>query len=261
MESLSETFSLPILCTNQDTKAEYAEYCALAENLPDLNTLMHLMHLAEYPLDFNENIKGLFEHFSKSNNSLPQLSYIPTCYFGKESEGFWNTRDYSYLDVVGSHASAEDYKKTLNLKYKEDFYKYKKCKKFSPKPTDHGICHTFNGLEVGKILKSSNWLTDFKDAFTGGIDEPSILKSEGIDKDNGLVFSVDTMQSYFITKKERVLENMAINSFLVKLHQPGEIPWVTNDKSSWHKISSTQSDMVTKFINIKGEKVVHTVSL
>lgn len=55
-----ETFSLPQLCSDPDTRQNYTGYCKIAENLPDLTTTMHLMHLAEYPLDFNENLKGLF---------------------------------------------------------------------------------------------------------------------------------------------------------------------------------------------------------
>ena len=43
-----------------------------------------------------------------------------------------------------------------------------------------------------------------------------------MDKARGLVFSLDTMQSYLITKRRRHLENIPVNSFLIKLHQPGE---------------------------------------
>ena len=48
-----------------------------------------------------------------------------------------------------------------------------------------------------------------------------LMKSEGVDKARGLVFSLDTMQSYLVTKRRRHLENIPINSFLIKLHQPG----------------------------------------
>ena len=253
-----EDFSLPAMC--RERRAEYAEYCDLEDNIPDLNTIMHLMHLSEYPLDWNEKLRGLFQNFKRSNNSLPQVSYIPTCFYSDEAESFWTTRDFSYLDVVASYMNKDEYQDSLKLKEAHDFYKYNKCKKFSPKPTDHAICHTFNGLEVSKILKSSSWLGDFKEAFTGGVDPEVPLKSAGIDKESGLLFSLDTMQSYFITKKERFLENLPVNSFMIKLHQPGELPWVTSDRSSWHKISSTQTNMVTHFITIKGEKVIHTVS-
>ena len=71
--------------------------------------LMHLMHLAEYPLDFNENIKNIFKwaeknnvwilnvtscfrNFKRSNNTLPKLSYIPTCFYGKKAGTYWSTR-------------------------------------------------------------------------------------------------------------------------------------------------------------------------
>ena len=41
----------------------------------------------------------------------------------------------------------------------------------------------------------------------------------------------------------------------------GELPWVKNDKSTWQRIKSTQNDMVTHFLTLKGEKVINTVSL
>ena len=46
----------------------------------------------------------------------------------------------------------------------------------------------------------------------------------------------------------------------VKVHQPGDLPRVMDDKSSWHRISSHQNEMATHFITIKGEVVHNTVS-
>ena len=197
---------------------------------------------------------------------MPKLSYIPTCFFGPETAGkYWKTSDYGWIHVQSDHADRKRHKESLNLddpdiNLKPDIYKYKKCKKFSPKPVDSQICHTFNGLELGKILKASNWRDAYQDAFTGGETEDT-LKSEGVDTDSGLLFSLDTMQSYFITKKERHAENVPINSFLVKVHKPGDLPWIKDDKSSWTRIYSHQNEMATHFISIKGEKVINTVSL
>ena len=56
-----ETFSLPSLCSDVQRRAQFEDYCRLSESLPDLGDVMHLMHLAEYPLDFNENIRNLFK--------------------------------------------------------------------------------------------------------------------------------------------------------------------------------------------------------
>ena len=114
-----ETFSLPSLCSDAQRRAQFEDYCRLSESLPDLGDVMHLMHLAEYPLDFNENIKNLFKwawnwlslqvthqesvcrfddcsccfrNFKRSNNTLPKLSYIPTCFYGKKAQTYWSTR-------------------------------------------------------------------------------------------------------------------------------------------------------------------------
>ena len=56
-----ETFSLTTLCTDPDRRSLYEDYCRMTENLPDLELMMHLMHLAEYPLSFNEEIRDLFK--------------------------------------------------------------------------------------------------------------------------------------------------------------------------------------------------------
>ena len=66
------------------------------------------------------------------------------------------SRDYSYLDVAASRATYDQYKEGLGFE-EPDFYKYQQCRMFSPTPTDHSVCHTFNGLELSKILKPSNW--------------------------------------------------------------------------------------------------------
>ena len=208
----------------------------------------------EYVLSFIS-----FRNFKKSNNAPPKLSYIPTCFYGKEAETYWNTEDYNEREVRSSRANNDQYRESLNLE-EPDFYKYKQCKKFAPKPTDHAICHTFNGLELKKILKPSSWMDAYQDAFTGG-EMGEVFRSEGVDKTRGLMFSVDTMQSFFITKKKRYLENIPINSFMIKLHQPGELPWIEKDKSTWQRIKSTQNEMVTHFLTIKGEKVINTVSI
>ena len=201
----------------------------------------------------------MFRARTKSNNSLPRLSYIPTCFYGEEADVFCHTRDYSRNDVWASHMTMEEYKAGLKNLKKNDFYKYPKCSRFSPRPTDSSICHTFNGLELQKILKSSSWRDTFLEAFTQG-ETPETLKSTGVDYDSGLIFSLDTMQSYLITKRVRNMEHRPVNSFWIKLHQPGELPWIEQDKSSWQKIESHQNDMVTYFITIKGEKVANTVN-
>ena len=189
---------------------------------------------------------------------MPQLSYIPTCFYGEDADSFWHTRDYSRNDVWASHMTIDEYKAGLKHLPDSDIYKYPKCKLFSPQPSDSAICHTFNGLELKKILKSSSWRDSFLEAFTQGQTRDT-LKSAGVDYDSGLVFSLDTMQSYLITKRKRNNEHQPVNSFWIKLHQPGELPWIEQDKSSWQKLESHQNDMVTYFITIKGEKVANTV--
>ena len=132
------------------------------------------------------------------------------------------------------------------------------CDLFTPMPTDNGICHTFNGLELKKIFKPTNWVNSFGKSF-GEKRSEEPLKSEGIDLDEGFVFTLDTLQSYFVTMKERVMEQGNFNRFWIKVHSAGEIPWIKKDKSSWKKIESYKDEISTRFITIKGEKITNKV--
>ena len=67
------------------------------------------------------------------------------------------------------------------------------------------------------------------------------------------------MQSYLQTFRARADYQKDVNTFWIKVHQPGEIPWLTKNPSSWEKIEAHAEEMSTVFINIKGEKVDHMV--
>ena len=68
------------------------------------------------------------------------------------------------------------------------------------------------------------------------------------------------MQSYLQTYRARYsnIQN-DVDTFWVKVHQAGEIPWMGKNPSSWEKIEAHEEEMSTVFINIQGEKVAHTV--
>ena len=87
-----------------------------------------------------------FRNFEKSNNSVPKLSYIPTCFFGEQSAKYWDTGDYTELQY-DNDISKEAFQENLKL-HESDFYRYPKCRSFHSIPTDSGICKTFNGLEL-----------------------------------------------------------------------------------------------------------------
>ena len=86
-------------------------------------------------------------------------------------------------------------------------------------------------------------------------DGENILKSEGIDLQDGFVFSLDTLQSYLIGMNKRSSGQRDVNAFYIKVHSAGEIPWITQDKSSWKKIYPFTNEMSTRFITLKGEKI------
>ena len=70
---------------------------------------------------------------------------------------------------------------------------------------------------------------------------------------------LDTMQSYLQTYRARFDIQNDVDTFWVKVHQAGEIPWMKSNPSSWEKIEANEEEMSTVFINIQGEKVAHTV--
>ena len=180
------------------------------------------------------------------------MSYIPTCYYGNEAKKFWETRDYNN-DDVSRNVSKRQYEQELNFG-DSDFYKYSKCDEFQPNPTDMGVCFTYNGLQVNDILKKSNWVNSFKAAFKTS-ENKKIKKSEGIERENGFIFSLDTMQSYLATMKQRHENQKDVNTFWIKVHQSGEIPWMSKISSTWEKIEAHSEEMSTVFIALQGEKV------
>ena len=251
-------FDLSSIC-DEDSSGPYnvSGYCQLLENVPDLDTTMHLMKLAKFPLDIDDTLKNRFTNFSVSEEPLPKISYIPTCFFGKKANSFWNSDDYSVVAALNQIPPAdykESIKEELNLE-DPDFYRYPKCRMFNTMPTDRGVCHTFNGLDIKTILSESQWRDSFDGSFGSGDESHETLRSEGIDLEDGFVFSLDTLQSYLMTMNVREKEQEDVNSFWIKVHSPGEIPWIKKDKSTWKKIEPYDNEMSTKFITLKGEKI------
>ena len=251
-----ENFSLPLACKEQDSKLK--NYCNMLEKLPDLETTMNLMHLAKFPVKIKDSISKNFNQFKPSKKSLPRLSLIPTCFFGQEASKYWRTEDYGWKDAY-NNLFPEEFENNLMKEHdltEPDIYRYPSCKMFSPYPSDNGICQTFNGMDLQNVLKKTAWRDTFMDAFgVDNVGEP--LKSEGIDMEDGFIFSLDTMQSMLLTMKERDYEQENLNRFWIKVHMQGEIPWMKKDKSTWKKIEASTSDMSTKFITLKGEKISH----
>ena len=184
--------SMSSICENENN-FNFTDYCQLTNSLPDLQTIMHMMSLAKFPNTFeNKNVRNMIRKFTKSEEPLPKASYLPTCYFGKKATEFWESRDYEANDLPSSKV---EYDEDMS-KETADLYKYSKCKDFTPKPTDSGLCFTFNGLQVNEILKQSNWLSSFTNAFPQS-ENSQILMSEGIDKDKGFVFSLGIILSKY----------------------------------------------------------------
>ena len=193
---------------------------------------------------------------------MPKLTSIPTCFFGSSAAKYWSIKDYGEPQAA-NRISPEEYQDMISNSYKleeNDIYRYPRCQKFSPKPSDTGICQTFNGLGIHKILKPSTWTNAFLSAF-GSNDDENILKSEGIDLHDGFVFSLDTLQSYLIGLNKRSSDQRDVNAFYIKVHSAGEIPWITQDKSSWKKILPFTNEMSTRFITLKGEKIEGKVNI
>ena len=202
--------------------------------------------------------KFFSRHFTASNKSLPNVSLFPTCFFGESAETYFTTRDYSEIDAT-LNVLLEDYNNMIMIE-KPDFYRYPRCRLFNPKPTSSGICHTFNPMKLKTILKESEWVDNFLSSFTG-FQENDVLKSSGVNMEKGFVFSLDTMQSYMLSLKDHIDSERNINSFLIKVHLAGEIPWMSKDQETFVRISAFDEDMSTRFITITGEIITSDVGL
>ena len=115
------------------------------------------------------------------------MSFIPNCYFGKKAADFWGTGDYTQEEVQ-SQINVKSFQDSLNFG-QADYYKYFQCQDFASRPTSSGVCHTFNALDLDDILKESKWKTSFKSSFKQ-TPKREILKSEGIESENGFLFSL-----------------------------------------------------------------------
>ena len=115
------------------------------------------------------------------------MSFIPHCYFGKKAADFWRTSDYP-SDLVNSRVNLSRFQDSLNFG-QPDYYKYFQCHDFASRPTSSGVCHTFNALDLDDILKDSKWKSSFKTSFKQ-TPKREILKSEGIESENGFLFSL-----------------------------------------------------------------------
>ena len=135
-----------------------------------------------------------FRSFKTSSNSLPQVSFIPTCFYGKNAMSHWKIRDYAY-DEVYSLTPLKEYESNLDIE-PADFYRYKKCNDFSPQPSDSGICQTFNGFGIKTILKNSKWSNSFANNFKGS-EKNIVRKSNGIDMENGFIFSLGSDSKFY----------------------------------------------------------------
>ena len=69
------------------------------------------------------------------------------------------------------------------------------------------------------------------------------------------------MQSYLATMKFRYQNQKDVDTFWIKVHQAGEIPWMSKISSTWEKVEAHSEEMSTVFINVQGEKVDFKVQI
>ena len=167
-------------------------------------------------------------------------------------------RDYSALEP-SANVMFEDFRNlSSQMSESTDYYRYPRCKLFSPKPSSSGICHTFNAMELKTILKASKWTDEFLASFSG-FDEHKVFKSAGVKVEKGFVFSLDTMQSYMYSMQDNFDSERDIDSFLIKVHPAGEIPWMSKDPQTFKRISAVENDMSTRFITVSGDIITSEV--
>ena len=192
---------------------------------------------------------------AKSNDSLPEASFVPTCFFGDNAKDYFSVRDYSKMDSSDNVQTEEYRNNTEEMLQDPDYYRYPRCKLFSSKPTSIGICHTFNAYELETILKPSKWTNNFLASFAG-FDDNIIMKNEGVNVEKGFVFSLDSMQSFLYSLQDEIGTKRDITSFLIQVHPSGEIPWMRKEKQNLKRISAMNDDMSTRFITIKNEDMI-----
>ena len=68
------------------------------------------------------------------------------------------------------------------------------------------------------------------------------------------------MQSYLASMRARYDDQKDVDTFWIKVHQAGEIPWMSKISSTWEKVEAHAEEMSTVMINLQGEKVASKVN-
>ena len=133
----------------------------------------------------SDALENLFDRKPKTSGPFPSMIRWHSSV--RKAKRYFSKKEISDLTIFNwNHTLLQDYEATLRSTHgipSSNVYKYPKCRHFKQViyfkhsncevpnftlilnfqvPTDSGICHTFNGVALSKILKPSSWFSDFR---------------------------------------------------------------------------------------------------
>ena len=126
-------------CSVQNRKVyNLTEYCKMSQAMPSIDKVMPLMRLAAHPAKRFTNVGHfqLSQFRQKPAAFMPNITFIPLCMYGETALNYWHNSNIR-----------KEKKRDMNIdEMKQDLYQYPLCNLFENRPTDLGMCSTFNGM-------------------------------------------------------------------------------------------------------------------
>ena len=142
-KSIKSPFLLYDLCSQEGQPFHnLTGYCNMSKAMPSIWKMMPLMRLATHPAKRYSDIGSLkIDQFKRHPTvPLPNLTFIPFCLYGNLAPNLW--LDLNWKPNLEQTMPNDD-------PMKPDLYQYPLCQLFDNRPTDIGVCSTFNALELG----------------------------------------------------------------------------------------------------------------
>ena len=136
------------ICSQENfAPSNLASYCRQAKKLPTIEKIMPLLRLAKHPDRRYRNIGNIrFTNLTQKVPQMPNLTLVPMCMHGRRSYIHW-TANKKHPEDKGCDTEKTS-KNNSCIPASNMLYQYPSCLEFEKRPSDIGLCSTFNGLDI-----------------------------------------------------------------------------------------------------------------
>ena len=120
-------------------------YCKLAQKMPPLQKIMPLLRLAKHPVKRYKDIGNVkFPDLKQKVARMTNLTMVPVCLHERRSYTHW----LSAKKHPENSSENDNSGNSSNLDMSDWLYQYPPCLGFENRPSDIGLCSTYNGLDI-----------------------------------------------------------------------------------------------------------------